>query len=62
MHESFSICAAPRTLPYNIGQQSSRDTERSMKNILLIATGGTIASTEDGHGLSPELSGEELAA
>lgn len=32
------------------------------KHILLIATGGTIASTEDGHGLSPELTGEELAA
>ena len=33
-----------------------------MKKILLIATGGTIASTEDGNGLSPALSGEELAA
>lgn len=32
-----------------------------MKNILLIATGGTIASAEDGNGLSPALSGEELA-
>lgn len=32
-----------------------------MKRILLIATGGTIASTEDGDGLSPALSGEELA-
>lgn len=32
-----------------------------MKNILLIATGGTIASAEDGHGLSPTLTGEELA-
>lgn len=62
MHESFSLQAAPHGLPYNIGQRPSRDTERSMKNILLIATGGTIASTEDGHGLSPELSGEELAA
>ena len=31
-------------------------------NILLIATGGTIASAEDGNGLSPALSGEELAA
>ena len=33
-----------------------------MKRILLIATGGTIASAEDGRGLSPALSGEELAA
>ena len=33
-----------------------------MKRILLIATGGTIASAEDGHGLSPALSADELAA
>lgn len=33
-----------------------------MKKILLIATGGTIASAEDGNGLSPALSGSELAA
>ncbi|MBY4797398.1 asparaginase [Collinsella sp. AGMB00827] len=32
-----------------------------MKKILLIATGGTIASREDGYGLSPTLTGEELA-
>ena len=32
-----------------------------MKRILLIATGGTIASAEDGNGLSPTLTGEELA-
>ena len=32
-----------------------------MKHILLIATGGTIASAEDGNGLSPALTGEELA-
>ena len=32
-----------------------------MKNILLIATGGTIASSEDGRGLSPALTGEQLA-
>ena len=32
-----------------------------MKRILLIATGGTIASTEDGFGLAPALTGEELA-
>ena len=32
-----------------------------MKNILLIATGGTIASAEDGNGLSPSLTGEQLA-
>lgn len=32
-----------------------------MKNILMIATGGTIASAEDGNGLAPALSGEELA-
>ena len=30
------------------------------KNILIIATGGTIASMEDGRGLAPALSGEEL--
>ncbi len=32
-----------------------------MKRILLIATGGTIASSEDGHGLSPTVTGDELA-
>ncbi len=32
-----------------------------MKHILLIATGGTIASSEDGNGLSPALTGEQLA-
>ena len=32
-----------------------------MKRILLIATGGTIASSEDGNGLSPTVTGEELA-
>ena len=32
-----------------------------VKNILMIATGGTIASAEDGNGLAPALSGEELA-
>lgn len=32
-----------------------------MKHILLIATGGTIASAEDSNGLSPALTGEELA-
>ncbi|RDB68507.1 asparaginase [Eggerthella sinensis] len=32
-----------------------------MKKILLIATGGTIASIEDGNGLVPALGGEELA-
>ena len=31
------------------------------KRILLVATGGTIASAEEGNGLSPALSGEELA-
>ncbi len=30
------------------------------KHILLVATGGTIASKEEGNGLSPALSGEEL--
>ena len=30
------------------------------KRILLVATGGTIASEEVGNGLSPALSGEEL--
>ena len=34
--------------------------ELPMKNILLIATGGTIASAEEGDGLSPALSGEDL--
>ena len=33
-----------------------------MKRILMIATGGTIASAEDGAGLAPALSGRELAA
>ena len=33
-----------------------------LKKILMIATGGTIASAEDGHGLAPALSGNELAA
>ncbi len=33
-----------------------------LKSILLIATGGTIASAEDGRGLSPVLTGAELAA
>ena len=33
-----------------------------MKRILIIATGGTIASTEDGAGLAPTLPGKELAA
>lgn len=33
-----------------------------MKRILLIATGGTIASMEEGDGLSPALTGSELAA
>ena len=32
-----------------------------MKHILLIATGGTIASAEDGNGLSPDLTSKELA-
>ncbi len=31
-----------------------------MKNILVIATGGTIASVEEGNGLAPALTGEEL--
>lgn len=33
-----------------------------MRRILIIATGGTIASTEDGAGLAPTLTGKELAA
>ena len=33
-----------------------------MKNILLIATGGTIASRETAHGLHPALSGEDVRA
>ena len=32
-----------------------------MKKILLVATGGTIASAEDGNGLSPSQTGEDLA-
>lgn len=32
-----------------------------MKKILMIATGGTIASKESGHGLTPAMTGEELA-
>lgn len=33
-----------------------------MKRILLVATGGTIASAEEGTGLTPALTGEQLAA
>lgn len=33
-----------------------------MKKILMIATGGTIASTESGNGLTPAMTGEELAS
>ena len=32
------------------------------KRILVVATGGTIASVEDGRGLTPGLSGDELLA
>ena len=31
-----------------------------MKHILMIATGGTIASRQSGRGLAPSLTGEEL--
>ena len=31
-----------------------------MKHILMLATGGTIASTESGHGLSPAITSEEI--
>lgn len=40
--------------------KDSRESVR-MKKILMIATGGTIASAEDGCGLAPSLTGEELA-
>ena len=33
-----------------------------MKKILMIATGGTIASVGSEHGLTPAMTGEELAA
>ena len=33
----------------------------SKRRVLLIATGGTIASTEDGSGLAPTMTGPELA-
>ena len=33
-----------------------------MKRVLMIATGGTIASTAEGRGLAPTLTGEQLAA
>ena len=33
-----------------------------MKKILMIATGGTIASKETENGLTPAMTGEELAA
>ena len=33
-----------------------------MKKILMIATGGTIASKKGGDGLTPAMTGEELAA
>lgn len=46
-----------------IGPLYCRDKgERSMKKILVIATGGTIASKEKGNGLEPEATGEELLA
>ena len=31
-----------------------------MKRILMLATGGTIASKESGHGLSPAITSEEI--
>lgn len=31
-----------------------------MKRILMLATGGTIASMESGHGLSPAITSEEI--
>ena len=33
-----------------------------MKRVLVIATGGTIASAEEGSGLAPALTGEQLVA
>ena len=48
-------------LPYNKGPRAT-DRKSPMKRILLIATGGTIASMEEGDGLSPALTGSELAA
>ncbi len=40
---------------------SSRGRELPVKRILIIATGGTIASTSDGAGLTPTATGQELA-
>lgn len=33
-----------------------------MRRVLIIATGGTIASMQDERGLSPQLTGTEIAA
>ena len=33
---------------------------QKLKNILMIATGGTIASAQSGHGLSPSLTSDDL--
>ena len=54
---AVSACTPQRSKPRVPEERSD-----NMKHILIIATGGTIASTEDGNGLSPALSGEELAA
>ena len=67
MPAGYRVCAPePSAYRYNTKTGNRAGTssrkQRLMKKILLIATGGTIASTEDGNGLSPALTGSELAA
>lgn len=54
---------------YNLGKKRNKKTDRVMrgkrwitKNILMIATGGTIASKNTGAGLAPAMSAKELLA
>ena len=47
---------------WRCGVLCMREGEAFMKKILLVATGGTIASAEEGSGLAPALTGEQLAA
>lgn len=44
------------------GEAGKDRREAQLPHILIIATGGTIASTDEGDGLTPTLSGEDLVA
>ena len=44
------------------GEAGKDRHEGRLPRILIIATGGTIASTDEGDGLTPTLSGEDLVA